>query len=235
MKIPAAFIAATLIGLSTLPAQAQWHLNSTQTDLQARISAGIQSGQLTGREARQLQQQMQRLQEMENQFRASGGGLNRHERRQLQSQLNELSAQITQEMNDFDNRFANNNGNFPGGGYGNGRGWGRGRHGHGYGHGYGYGRGQGQINNMQAQLQAKINAGVASGALTRREASQLQNKLNFIAQLETRMGADGLDPSERQHLSAQLSQLSDQLNTDLTDRQRSWNGRYAAGSRNFWK
>jgi hypothetical protein len=90
-----------------------------------------------------------------------------------------------------------------------------------YGGGWGYGGGnfRGSINSTQAQLQARINQGIASGRLSRQEAARLQNKLAQVAALEARMRASGarLTWNERNKLNKQLSNLNVQITRELND------------------
>jgi len=87
--------------------------------------------------------------------------------------------------------------------------------------GYGYGSGYGNINSAQAQLQARINNGIASRRLSRSEASKLQSKLNRIGNLEARMrSSGGLSVRERNSLNRQLAQLRNEINRDMNDFER---------------
>ncbi len=97
--------------------------------LQTRITKGLQNGRLNQQEAASLQAKLSQISAMEVRLRASGNNLSRGERNRLDRQLSTLSAQITRELNDFDNRrvgywnFLNKvNGNGYGVGSGNGRG-----------------------------------------------------------------------------------------------------------------
>lgn len=87
--------------------------------------------------------------------------------------------------------------------------------------GYGYGHGYGNINSTQAQLQARINNGIASRRLSRSEAQKLQFKLNRIASIESQMRASGgLSFRERNNLNRQLSNLRNEINRDMNDFER---------------
>jgi hypothetical protein len=97
-------------------------------------------------------------------------------------------------------------------------------------------RNGGNIDVKESQLQARINAGIASGALTSREASRLQAQLANINNLEARLRMSGghLSFQERARLQADLSRFSMNLNSQLTDNETRWNnshrnGRYSAG------
>jgi hypothetical protein len=77
----------------------------------------------------------------------------------------------------------------------------------------------GGINVTQAQLQARITAGISSGKLTRQEAAKLQAKLSRINTLEARLRSTGnrLSFGERQRLNNQLSQLNAQITREMND------------------
>ena len=95
------------------------------------------------------------------------------------------------------------------------------------------GRYGGGINNTQAQLQARITAGINSGRLSNREAAKLQAKLSNIAQFEMRLRASGnrLSFNERQRLNRQLANLSSEITRDLND----YDHRFASGRRGGWR
>lgn len=88
------------------------------------------------------------------------------------------------------------------------------------------------INMSQAQLQSRVNMGIRTGALSRREANDLQNKLNRFSDLERSMRRNGLSFKERNVLNAQLSRLSADINRQLSDTDRRWNRNH---SRPYWR
>lgn len=88
----------------------------------------------------------------------------------------------------------------------------------------------GNVNVMQAQLQARINRGIADGRLSSSEANRLQGKLNRINNLEARMRAErGLSFKERSRLMNQISSLNNDITRQLNDFERRrigfWNNR----------
>lgn len=87
---------------------------------------------------------------------------------------------------------------------------------------YGYGSGGSGINQSQARLQARINAGIANGRISQREAANLNRKMSDLAQLEARMRASGnrLSFSERARLNAKVATLNFQVSKDLNDFER---------------
>ena len=92
------------------------------------------------------------------------------------------------------------------------------------------------INTTQAQLQARINQGIASGRLSQREASKLQAKLAKVAQLELKMRNSGnrLNRFERARLDAQLLALNAKITIELNDFDRRRVGYFNNGHRNNW-
>jgi hypothetical protein len=91
----------------------------------------------------------------------------------------------------------------------------------------------GNINMTQSQLQARINMGVRTGSLTRREASDLQSKLARFSALENSLRRNGLSFSERNRLNIALSNISADIQRQLTDSDRRWNNRYGHGRPNW--
>jgi hypothetical protein len=91
-----------------------------------------------------------------------------------------------------------------------------------YGRGYGYDqRGPWQnINARQARIEAKINQGIRSGALTRREAVQLRSQFRAIANLEARYRASrpGLTVAERLDLDRRFDSLERSIRIQKNDR-----------------
>ena len=93
-----------------------------------------------------------------------------------------------------------------------------------HGHGYGYGhqdRGMWQnINARQARIEARINQGIRSGALTRREAVDLRARFRAIAALEARYRATrpGLTFAERADLDRRFDSLERSIRIQKRDR-----------------
>ncbi|WP_414694627.1 hypothetical protein [Phenylobacterium sp.] len=82
------------------------------------------------------------------------------------------------------------------------------------------------INERQRQLDDRIDAGVRSGQLNRREADRLRDEFRDIARLETRYRGDGLSRWERDDLDRRFDALSRQIRSERRDRQvaRGWFG-----------
>jgi hypothetical protein len=80
------------------------------------------------------------------------------------------------------------------------------------------------INQRQANLDQRIDAGVRSGDLTRQEAVRLRSEFRDIARLETRYrSSNGLSNAERRDLDMRFDRLSQQVRFERNDRQdRNW-------------
>jgi biopolymer transport protein ExbB/TolQ len=81
------------------------HINQRQRDQQQRIAQGIQSGQLTPREAQRLEREQYRFNREESRFRASGDGLSPRERARLEEQQDRMSRQIYHQKHDRQRGF----------------------------------------------------------------------------------------------------------------------------------
>ena len=91
---------------------------------------------------------------------------------------------------------------------------------------YGYpGRERGEwmsINHRQAMLDRRIERGVQTGQLTRREAWNLRAQFNQIARLETRYRRNGLSEWERADLDRRFDRLAMQIRWDSRDGDRDY-------------
>jgi hypothetical protein len=124
-------------------------------------------------------------------------------------------------------------------GYGN-QGYGN----QGYGNqGYANAGGTVGVANRIAQLDARLQAGIQSGAISRQEAQSLRAQLRQLRQLERQYSYNGLTQQERQDLQQRLRSVRQQLRTaddgryDQDSRYGSWddgndNGGYAQGGYN---
>ena len=77
------------------------------------------------------------------------------------------------------------------------------------------------------QLQARFDAGVRSGAITRREAMPLRTQLRQLTQLERQYSRAGFNDWERRA----LRERSRALNMNITAAERSGNGRFGRDDR----
>lgn len=75
------------------------------------------------------------------------------------------------------------------------------------------------INQRQANQFARINQGIRTGALTRAEATRLQNEFYALNRLEQRYRIGGLSLRERQDLDRRFDALSRRIRTQKHDYQ----------------
>ena len=89
-------------------------------------------------------------------------------------------------------------------------------------HGY-YQAGWQNINARQARLDNRIDQGIRSGALSRREATRLRNEFRALSRLEAqyRRSGGGLTLAERRDLDRRFDRLAAQIRVEKRD----WNGR----------
>ena len=74
------------------------------------------------------------------------------------------------------------------------------------------------INQRQAQLDRRIDQGVRSGQLSRREATRLRSEFNSLARLESQYRRGGLSSWERNDLDRRFDRLSAQIRYERNDR-----------------
>ncbi|MEZ5971752.1 MAG: hypothetical protein R3C31_08115 [Hyphomonadaceae bacterium] len=182
-KLLAMAVAASALAVAA-PASAQaWQsINQRQRNLDARIDAGVRSGDLTRGEAARLRAEFNDLARLEARYRSSYG-LSAAERRDLDTRFDRLSAQIRYERHDRQER---NDRWVP-------------------------------INQRQRNLDARIDAGVRSGQLTRAEAYRLRREYGQIAALEARYRRNGLTIAERRDLDRRFDYLSRQIQAERHD------------------
>ena len=80
------------------------------------------------------------------------------------------------------------------------------------------------VNDRAQMIQARIDQGIRSGALNRREGFKLQSELRGIQKLEYRYSLSGgrLDLRERADLNRRYDALSTKVRFDEHDGQRRW-------------
>ena len=82
------------------------------------------------------------------------------------------------------------------------------------------------VNQRQANLEQRINQGVRSGELTRREADRLRGEFRSITRLEASYRrSNGLSMRERADLDARFDRLSRQVQVQKHDRDDRHDGR----------
>ncbi|MEW5683507.1 MAG: hypothetical protein AB1942_01170 [Pseudomonadota bacterium] len=81
------------------------------------------------------------------------------------------------------------------------------------------------IERRLERLDHRIDQGVRSGQLNRREAVRLRSEFNDVVRLEARYSRNGLSNWERQDLDRRFDQLSRQIRWERSDRDRryGWN------------
>ena len=80
-------------------------------------------------------------------------------------------------------------------------------------------QGWSSINQRQASLDARIDAGVRSGDLTRQEAVGLRSDFRAVSNLEATYRRDGLSTWERTDLDRRFDALSNRVRFERNDRQ----------------
>lgn len=191
--------AASVLALSagTASAQAWTSINQRQANLDARIDAGVRSGDLTRREATELRGAFNDVARLEARYRVDG--LSAWEREDLDRRFDALSNRIRydrhdeQSRNDRDDR------------------WGDWRNADG---------GWMNINQRQARLDRRIDQGVRSGKITRSEAYRLRSEFQAIIRLENRYRANGLSAWERSDLDRRFDTLAARIRWERQDGER---------------
>jgi hypothetical protein len=189
--------AASVLALSagTASAQAWSSINERQATLDARIDAGVRSGDLTRSEAAELRGAFNDVARLEARYRVDG--LSTWERTDLDRRFDALSSRIRYDRNDGqarrdDNDRWDNN----------------------------WRDGQGRwmnINQRQDRLERRIEQGLRSGKLTRREAYRLRTDFQAIARLETRYRVNGLSTWERADLDRRFDTLAARIRWERRD------------------
>lgn len=152
-----------------------------------RIQQGVQSGQLTKGEAQNLQSEEKAIHQEEKQYK-SDGVLTKDERKDLHQDLNQASKDIYQDKHNADTQPGVTPAQ-PGTGAPGTRDPG--------------------VNQRQANQERRIQQGVQSGELTKREARTLEEKEAHLATMEKRLKSDGsLSAEDRARLQRRLDWLS---------------------------
>jgi hypothetical protein len=190
-KLLAMAVAASALAVAA-PASAQsWQsINARQERLDQRIDVGVRNGSLTRNEAVRLRAEFHDLVRLEARYRASYG-LSFSERQDLDRRFDNLSQRIRFERNDRQDRRWDGRGD---------RGW-------------------QNINQRQRSLDARIDAGVRNGQLTRNEAYRLRVEFQNIVNLEARYRrTNGLNQWERADLDRRFDRLSRIIQAERRDR-----------------
>lgn len=179
------------------------NIDTMQSTISGRIEEGITSGRLDWSQAREFRNELNRIASDETRFLANGF-LSYRESRALIDDLNALDARVNTSLTASR-------------GYrGRHRGWDR--HHRGWDNRYGTNV---SVDSRQSLLRQRIDRGVSSGRLTRREADRLYADEQRIVDLEAQLRASGnrLTFSENRRLLTQLDDFSRKINQELNDKQ----------------
>jgi hypothetical protein len=192
--------AALTFAAGAATAQSWTPINERQANLDARIEAGVRSGDLTRNEANRLRADFDAIAGIEARYRRDG--LSPSERRDLDQRFDTLSARIRVERSESQSRDW----------YGD-RDWtdNRGR--------------WVPIERRKVQLDQRIEQGLRSGQLTRAEGARLRSEFDQIARAEYRYSRNGLNNRERSDLNRRFDQLAAQIRGERRDddRRYGWN------------
>jgi hypothetical protein len=167
-----------------------------QSNLDARIDAGLRSGDLTRREANRLRADLVTLARLEARYRVNG--LSSWEMQDLDRRYDLVSRRVRMERADSQT------------GWFGGRGWND-------------NRGQWvNIEQRKMQLDRRIDQGLRSGQLTNSEAVRLRADFDAIAAAEARYRRNGLDMRERADLDRRVDVLAAKIRFERTDRDRTY-------------
>ncbi len=163
-------------------------VNHRQDNQHDRISQGVKSGQLTKEEAKSVASTQKEIRQEEAQYK-SDGILTKDERKDLQQDLHAASKDIYEEKHDSETR--------PGVTPAEPKTCGTKNPG---------------INYRQENQKERIEQGIQSGELTKKEIASLAHKEAVLARMEKRMKEDGtLTPEERMKLQNMQSLLSSSI------------------------
>ncbi|HEY8573119.1 hypothetical protein [Phenylobacterium sp.] len=203
-----ALLAGSAFALTAGAAAAQGWMPMEQRHqrLEQRIETGVQSGQLTRREAVRLRTEFDALLRLEDRYMANG--LSNWERSDLDQRYDALSAQIRVSRRDDDRRdYARNDD------------WGRW-----YG-GANWRDERGQwvsLDRRRAQLERRINQGLRNGQLTASEAARLRADFNGLMRVEARYRRNGFTPAEMADLDRRFDTLAQMIRFERNDRDRTY-------------
>jgi hypothetical protein len=193
MKTAATVIAVAVAGLFSVAASAQTAGSEVQRNVnqQQRIEQGIQSGQLTNREAGKLERGEARIERMESNA-AKDGKLSAGEKARIQRAQNQESRQI----NRLESNAAKGNPNSASSQ-----------------------RMQADVQRNVNQQQ-RIEQGIQSGQLTNREAGKLERGQARVNRAEARAGADGkVGPNEQRGIQKAENRQSKRIYREKHDAQ----------------
>jgi len=162
--------------------------------LDARLQAGVRSGEITSQEARSLRTQINQLSRLERQY--SRNGLTQAERADLRQRIRTTRQQVRiadRGMYDRNENAAD---------------WAE-YDGYGQTNAYGAASFDTRIN----QLQQRLDAGIRSGEINRTEESRLRSQLSQLDSLEQSYSRNGLTAQERADLQQRIRATRQELRT----------------------
>ncbi len=163
-------------------------IDAKQAEVARRIDAGVAQNDLSRDEANRLRDELHRIERVEVEFRR--GGLTGQEIGELNRRLDVLQGSIQKNRNDGDRRGEG---------------------------GSSYDSGWKGIDTRQAELDRRIDAGVAQNDLTREEANRLRSEFAALQRLEHEFRKDGLTTAERQELDRRFDVLQNQIRNQRRD------------------
>ncbi|OOG39116.1 hypothetical protein [Polaromonas sp. A23] len=187
---------ALFAGLGFAPVMAQHGsstpgIDQTQQAIGARIQQGLASGHITPSEAQMLYRRDQEIAARESQFKANGN-VNPQERQALRNDVAALSDEVERMMANRDVVRPTQAGGSTNG-----------------------------IDRTEYRISQRIDEGVRSGHITRREARRLHSRERDIERHEIAFKSDGVvTQRERRQLRNELSNLRDDVERMLTNDRR---------------
>jgi hypothetical protein len=186
---------ALFAGLGFAPVMAQSTytpgIDQTQAAISARIQEGLASGRITPSEAQALYRRDREIQMRENQFKANGAA-SPQERQQLRADLSALTAEVERLIANRDVVGQPGYSGYPG---------------------------TPGIDNRQINISDRIDEGVRTGRITRREADRLHSRERRIARHEAAFKADGVvTQQERRQLRDELTALRQEVERMMHNR-----------------
>ncbi len=158
--------------------------------VEARIDAGLRSGEIDRREAWQLQRGIQGIRVLESRY--GRDGLSRDETADLERRLDALHGQVRiADRGTWDryDRYARNDERYDRSDR------------------YGSGRSRMNFDHRIERLEARLEAGIRSGEIDRREAWTLRRDLETAEQLERRYRSGGISDAEAADLRQRVALL----------------------------
>jgi len=178
-------------------------VNARQEHQDKRIKRGVKSGELTKHEAKELRGDQRDVKQLEKAYK-SDGTLTNAERKDLHHELNQNSKDIYKQKHDGQDRTVGGTGVGNPGTSGNASPDTR----------------DPLVNARQQNQADRIQQGVQSGELTKREAGKLREERKDIKQLEQAYKSDGtLTSAERKDMHHELNELSNDIHDQKHDAQ----------------